>query len=261
MTEKEVVVVAGLGEVGRPLMYILSRSYNCAGIDIEPVELQDPCSVLHICYPFEIDRFVEVTAEYVKNLNPALTIVHSSVAPGTTREIQDRIGDARLAFSPVRGKHAHMEADMMRYRKFVASHRQESLMDALEHLGGAGFQTAVFPSPEIAELAKMLETTYLGVLIAWTQEMERLAARYDGSFNDVNRFIEEIDFLPSGTFPGVIGGHCVLPNIEILRSRMKSKFLDLVVESNTLKAKSRASAYEGETEDENRTDRIGVLGA
>lgn len=261
MTEKEVVVVAGLGEVGRPLMYILSRSYNCAGIDIEPVEIQAPCSVLHICYPFQIGRFAEVTAEYVHNLNPALTIVHSSVPPGTTREIEERIGDSPLAYSPVRGKHSHMETDMMRYRKYVAAHRQESLIDALEHLSGAGFRTAVFPSPEIAELAKLLETTYLGVLIAWTQEMERMAAHYDGAFSDVNRFVEEIDFLPSGTFPGVIGGHCVLPNIEILRSRMKSKFLDLVVESNALKANSTASTYEGETEDENRTDRIGILGA
>jgi len=115
--------------------------------------------------------------------------------------------------------------------------------------------------PELAELAKLLETTYLGVLIAWAQEMERLAAQYEGSFSDVNRFIEEIDFLPSHIFPGAIGGHCVLPNIELLRSRVESQFLDLVVESNALKQQAQSAVCTGAANDQDRTDRVGVLGA
>ncbi len=236
MAEEQLVVVAGLGEVGRPLMNILARTYACAGIDIDPVSIDGPVSVLHICYPFQIPSYVQTTADYMRRLRPGLTVIHTTVSPGTTRQVQDEIPDALLAFSPVRGKHVRMEQDMMRYKKFVAAPTPQAEAAALDHLHGAGFETGTFPSPEIAELAKLLETTYLGVLIAWAQEMERLAAQYNGSFDDVNRFVTEVDFLPAHVFPGVIGGHCVLPNIELLRSRVESPFLDLVVESNSLKA-------------------------
>ncbi len=261
MTEKELVVVVGLGEVGRPLLHILSRRFDCVGIDVEPVVIEAQCSVLHICYPYQIAGFVEVTAQYVHRMRPVLTIIHSSVPPGTTREIQKKIGDSWLAYSPVRGKHARMEEQMFQYRKFVAASRPDALQAALEHLGQVGFRTATFPSPELAELSKLLETTYLGVLIAWTQEMERLAAKYGGTFSDVNSFVEEVDYLPSNIFPGVIGGHCVLPNIDLLRTCVDSQFLDLVLESNLLKKQLPEAVCAGEVNHENRTDRIGVLGS
>jgi len=240
VAEREFAIVVGLGEVGRPLLNILARTYDCAGIDIEPVKIEAPVSVLHICYPFQIPRYVQTTTDYVRRLNPGLAILHSTLPPGTTQEVQNEVPDALVAFSPVRGKHVRMEQDMMRYRKFVAGTSPEATAVAASHLRGAGFEVATFRTPEIAEMAKLLETTYLGMLIAWTQEMERLASQYGGSFEDVNSFVKEVDFLPSHVFPGVIGGHCVLPNIELLRSRMESPFLNLIVESNSLKAHGSA---------------------
>jgi UDP-N-acetyl-D-mannosaminuronate dehydrogenase len=239
---KETVVVAGLGEVGSPLLRILSRSFDCTGIDVDPVHIEAPCSVLHICYPYQIDGFVPVTADYIRTLHPALTIIHTSVPPGTTRQVQEAMPEHLVAYSPVRGKHARMQDDMLHYSKFVAAPRQAALGAALEHLCGAGFRISTLPSPELAELAKLLETTYLGVLIAWTQEMERMAAQYGGTFNDVNSLVEEVAFLPSHIYPGIIGGHCVLPNIDLLRTRLDSKFLDVVVESNALKSQTLSAA-------------------
>jgi UDP-N-acetyl-D-mannosaminuronate dehydrogenase len=239
------VVVVGLGEVGRPLFQILSRTFDCVGIDIDPVAVDAPVSVMHICYPFPVPNFCQITADYIRMFAPALTIIHATVPPGTTREIESLVDDSPVAFSPVRGKHVRMEQDMMRYRKFVAAPTESALRAAQEHLSEAGFSTAIMPTPEVAELAKLLETTYLGVLIAWAQEMERLAVQYEGSFSDVNAFLEEIDFLPSHIFPGVIGGHCVLPNIDLLRSRVESDFLDLVVQSNLLKKQSQNEIFAG----------------
>lgn len=239
---KESVVVAGLGEVGRPLLRILSSTFDCTGIDIEPARVTAPCSVLHICYPYQIDGYVRVTADYIRSLQPSLTIIHTSVPPGTTRQVQEAVPDQLIAYSPVRGKHVRMQEEMLHYSKFVAAPRQPALGAALDHLSAAGFRTATLPSPELAELAKLLETTYLGVLIAWTQEMERMAAQYGGTFNDVNSLIEEVAFLPSHIYPGVIGGHCVLPNIDLLRARLDSKFLDLVVESNAQKSQMLSAA-------------------
>jgi UDP-N-acetyl-D-mannosaminuronate dehydrogenase len=235
VTKRGIVLVAGLGEVGKPLLRILSRTFDCIGVDLDPVDVSSSCAVLHVCYPFQIPDFVGTTADYVYKYSPKLTVINSTVAPGTTRKVQEAVGDYAVAYSPVRGKHVRMEQDMLRYQKFVSAPRGEVLQLALEHFCQAGFQTASFPTPELAELTKLLETTYLGVLIAWAQEIERLAAGYGGTFDDVNVFFKEVDFLPSHTFPGKIGGHCVLPNIAILRSQLKSTLLDWVVESDQQK--------------------------
>jgi UDP-N-acetyl-D-mannosaminuronate dehydrogenase len=234
VTPHSVVIVVGRGEVGRPLFDILNRRFECISVDIEPVEVESPCSVMHICYPFQIPDFIGATIRYIQKYQPDLTVIHSTVCPGTTRRIQEAVGEQAIAYSPVRGKHRRMESDMLRYKKFVAATRPAFLSKALDHLSQAGFKTATFPSPEVAELSKLVETTYLGVLVGWAQEVERFAARYGGTFEDVNAFIEEIDFLPSHVYPGHIGGHCVMPNIAILQRQFQSSFLDVVVESNKL---------------------------
>ena len=76
----EIVIVAGLGEVGNPLLEILSRSYECIGVDIAPVEVDRPCSVMHVCYPFQLPDFVGTTASYIEKYKPALTVINSTLA-------------------------------------------------------------------------------------------------------------------------------------------------------------------------------------
>jgi UDP-N-acetyl-D-mannosaminuronate dehydrogenase len=138
-----------------------------------------------------------------------------------------------------------MEADMLRYRKFVGADDPKVADAVIEHYAGAGFETGRFKSPEVGELSKLLETTWLGILVGWAQEVERLAEKYGATYDEVNAYIEEIDFLPH-VFPGIIGGHCVMPNIAILRSNLQSDFLDAIVKGNEIKAKRLKSATENE---------------
>jgi len=177
---------------------------------------------------------MSATVGYVEKYHPSFTIINSTVPPGTTRQIQARV-DPPVIYSPVRGKHARMQEDMLRYKKFVAGFHSDETELAMGHFSKAGFETAAFRTPEIAELSKLLETTWLGVLVGWSQEVERLAAQLGGSYEDVNSFLREIDFLPSHIFPGVIGGHCVMSNILLLREYFDSKYLDAVLESNQAK--------------------------
>ena len=235
MSEK-IVIVAGLGEVGRPLLRILNRTYQCVGIDVDPIEIDHPCSVLHVCYPFQIKDFVATTVNYINKYRPRLTVLNSTVPIGTTRSVQERV-QTPVVYSPVRGKHAKMEQDMLRYQKFVAARDSWSNQQAVEHFTEAGFKVATFSSPEAGELSKLLETTWLGILVGWAQEIERMAAQCSASYDEVNAFVKEIDYLPTNVFPGYIGGHCVMPNIALLRGRFASKFLEAVVESNESKEK------------------------
>ncbi len=244
----KIVIVAGLGEVGGPLLKILSRTYRCTGVDMAPVEINEPCSVLHACYPFNIPDFVGTTVAYIKKYRPELTIVNSTLRVGTVRQIQDRV-DTPVVYSPVRGKHAKMVEDMMHYQKFVAGFTPASSEQAAQHLAKAGFRVATFRSPEVGELSKLLETTWLGILIGWAQDVERMAAECGASYEEVNAFIQEVGFLPSNVFPGRIGGHCVMPNIGLLRDRFSSMFLDAVVESNRIKEQESSVPANGRSGD------------
>ena len=234
------VIVVGLGQVGKPLLELVERRYSAIGIDIEPVRGSATCGILHICFPFS-GKFVSAAVEYIKRYSPLLVIINSTVAPGTTRTIYSLTG-ASLAYSPVRGKHIRMKQDLMRYRKYVGGIDRESGARASEHFQSLGMKTKVLSSPETVELAKLTETTYFGVLIAWAQEVERYADQLHVDYEQVVSFYEEVPFFPPVTYvPGIIGGHCVMPNIRILQSVFRSGFLDAIVESNDTKiAQARA---------------------
>jgi UDP-N-acetyl-D-mannosaminuronate dehydrogenase len=235
----DVTIVVGLGEVGGPLCEILAQTYDCVGVDINPIHVARSCSVMHICIPFQVPDFIAAASGYVAKYQPRLTVINSTVAPGTTRAVAARSG-SQIVYSPVRGKHARMRNDMLRYRKFVGADDARAGELAIAHFAAAGFQTDCFSSSAAGEVAKLLETTWLGILVAWAQEAERIGLAHGASYGETYRFLEEIDFLPHAVTPGFIGGHCVMPNVEILRSQYRSPLLDAVVQSNTRKAQLRA---------------------
>jgi UDP-N-acetyl-D-mannosaminuronate dehydrogenase len=230
------VIVAGLGEVGRPLLELLSEHYKTIGIDIKPPEESvGKVDVLHVCYPFEIRDFVGETARYIDRFNPRLTIINSTVAVGTTRAVAERSG-AAVANSPVRGKHVRMLQEMRSYTKFVAAVDSADAKYAADHFKAAGLKTKILAAPEATELAKLTETTYFGLMIAWAQEIERYCDQTGQSYDEISSIYDEIPFFPTiKYFPGIIGGHCVMPNIEILRRFDDSPILRAIETSNRAK--------------------------
>jgi UDP-N-acetyl-D-mannosaminuronate dehydrogenase len=239
------VAVVGLGEVGRPLLKVVERAgHDVVGIDVGPVELPEPGSldILHICFPFEIDDFVGESQRYIELLEPRLTVINSTVSVGTTRSVYQRT-KSPLVHSPVRGKHVRMTEELLRYTKFIGPIDTAAGDTAAEHFGSLGMSTKTLASPEATELAKLSETTYFAVMIAWAQEVERLCDRIGVDYDEVVSIYEEIDFFPPVKyFPGVIGGHCVLPNIEILKEIDDSPILKAIRLSNAAKIERDAGS-------------------
>jgi UDP-N-acetyl-D-mannosaminuronate dehydrogenase len=235
------VVIVGLGEVGKPLLEIMKSRYQTFGVDINQPASVSQCDVMHICFPFKNNKFVGQVVEYIHEYRPALTVINSTVAPGTTRRIAVESGTPAVN-SPVRGKHVRMQQEMLRYTKFIGALDVVSGQRAVEHFEGAGMKTKLLSSPEASEIAKLTETTYFGLLIAWAQEVERYCTKLDANYDEVVSFYDEIKFFPPVKyFPGVIGGHCVMPNIAILRQQFSSSLLGAIVESNTFKQKTLSS--------------------
>jgi len=234
-----------MGEVGKPLFQLISEhsdTIDVVGVDIQPVPATGGCDVLHICYPFQIRDFVGEAARYIAHFKPALTVINSTVGVGTTRAIAERTGTP-VVNSPVRGKHVRMLEELRSYTKFVGALDAASGKAAARHFESIGMKVKVLSAPEATELAKLTETTYFGVMIAWAQELERYCDRAGQDYAEITSFYDEIKFFPPVKyFPGVIGGHCVMPNIDLLLKFTQSDMLEAIKASNDMKVERDASA-------------------
>ena len=57
------------------------------------------------------------------------------------------------------------------------------------------------------------------------------------SFQSARPWPTRLDFFPPVGFqPGYIGGHCVMPNLNLLEQVRRSPFIDLMRESNSRRA-------------------------
>lgn len=235
-------LVVGLGEVGGALAAVLDRIEPVLRHDLAPVEIKDPIDVMHFCIPFQSPgQFENAAISYIKRFNPKLTIINSTVLPGTTRSIMQKTG-APTAYSPVRGKHVRMQEDLLRYTKFVSGVTEEASAHAEAHFVRAGMKARRMGTVESLEVAKLAETSYFGVCIGFAQELNRYIERVGGNYGDAIGFFEEVDFLPRARyFPGFIGGHCVLPNLNLLLQVAPSSLFEAVLESNERRVHELAS--------------------
>lgn len=232
--EAKVTLVVGMGEVGRPLYAILRKQDpNVIGIDLETVSIDRPVGIMHVCFPFKSsEQFHGVVSDYASKYSPEVIVVNSTAVPGTTRAIESATGIS-CVYSPIRGKHTRMMDDLYVYVKYVAGTNVDATGRVQAQFLAAGLKSETISKPEALELSKLLETTYFGLLIAWAQEMNRFAETVGADYLEVGKFFGEIGYLPNVLFqPGVIGGHCVMPNIALLQQRFQSGFLDAVKNSN-----------------------------
>jgi UDP-N-acetyl-D-mannosaminuronate dehydrogenase len=239
-------LIVGVGEVGGALAEVLDRVEPVLRQDLEPREFKQPIGVMHLCIPYQSRaQFEDAAVEYIARLKPELVIVNSTVVPGTTRAIGERSG-AKMVYSPVRGKHVRMAQDLLRYDKFIAAASDDGAALAAAHFAAAGMKTRRVAKLETLELAKLAETSYFGVQIAFAQELNRYAERTGADYSEAIGFFEEIDFLPrTRYYPGFIGGHCVIPNLHLLKQIAASPLFDAILESNQRRAAELARETNG----------------
>ena len=211
-------LVIGLGEIGRTLLAILQETYPAWGRDIiEHFEGIQP-EIMHICFPYD-ERFTKSVLAYQEQYKPRYTVVHSTVPVGTCRLL-------RATHSPFRGKHYEMEKSMRNYVKFVGGIHAYAVGN---YLLRAGIPVYICEKSETTELAKLLETTYFGVVVEYAKAAERLCEKHDVPFSEaytlflktLNEGIEKYGF-NHPVMPVMvpikerIGGHCVLPNCDLI---------------------------------------------
>jgi UDP-N-acetyl-D-mannosaminuronate dehydrogenase len=99
----------------------------------------------------------------------------------------------------------------------------------------AGIKCIALKSPLETELSKLLETIYSAWMIIFFQEMHRISKHFGADFEIIASVIEQIHRVRLDRplwYPGVIGGHCLIPNTELLLKSYDSEFLRLILKSN-----------------------------
>ena len=118
-------LVVGLGEIGVPILKVVSKAFQTTGYDInqklmkqkEYNELiKNQTIFAHICIPFT-NKFVDSVLRIVQIHNPLAIIIHSTISPRTTETIQ-KLLDIPVIYSATRGVHKRMVKDLKRYTKF-----------------------------------------------------------------------------------------------------------------------------------------------
>ena len=241
--------VAGLGEIGSPILKLLSKKQITVGYDLDKILVNESklkkfqsmqTSFLHITIPVT-SKFDSNLLQLYKKFKPECIVIHSTIGPGTTERIQKKL-DVPLIYSPTRGVHKRMLKDIKRYTKFFAisknaPKKQWAIKTYSRKMKNFGVKTKQMSKPETLELAKILcDTSYLGWLINYSQITNVIAKTYDVNYDEMWLFSDEIHkFLGNRPkmHPGYIGGHCVIPNLNLINNET----LNLISKMNNRYAK------------------------
>ncbi len=247
-------VVAGIGEIGKSILKILSKDNIVVGFDLNP-DLMDKrkieryknlkTSFMHIAIPVT-GKFINDVLKLYKKFQPECIIIHSTIRPGTTKILQQKL-PIPVIYSATRGVHKRMIYDLKRYTKFFvispnAPRGKWACSQYVKLMKHCGVKTKKMSKPQTLELAKIIcDTSYLGWLINYAQLSNMIAIQHGADYDEMWSFSDEIqEFLGNRPkmYPGYIGGHCVIPNLDL----MHSDVLNLIKKMNTNYARRVSNA-------------------
>ena len=239
-------IIVGLGEIGKPILKLLSKKNIVVGFDLNH-DLMDQIkfekyknlktSFLHIAIP-GTDNLIDNVLKLYKKFQPECIVIHSTIRPGTTEKLQKKI-PIPVIYSATRGVHKRMIYDLKRYTKFFvisasAPRSKWASSRYVKVMKDCGIKTKKMSNPETLELAKIIcDTSYLGWLVNYAQLSNMIATEYGVDYDEMWDFSHEIHkFLGNRPkmFPGIIGGHCVIPNLDLIHNRS----LNIIKEMNDI---------------------------
>lgn len=230
----KVVVLGGMGDVGRALVTVLSSRNDVFVDDLfdktPDVEVID---FLHVCIPYS-DNFINAVAEKAFHYKTKSVIIHSTVPIGKTRKVMELVSPklkCSVFHAPVRGQHSDLEGGLRSFKMPVGGFGDPGAI--LSHLKSSGISCELWKKSEETELAKLLcLSRYLNTL-AWYENASDICSKYGidrqivykwtNSYNDgyynTNYSRENLQF-PNGN----VGGTCVMPVSKMLQEITGDEF-------------------------------------
>jgi len=247
------ILIVGFGDVGSALHKIIKNSGICgkSGLQIFDPHLEYRTNiydydVIHICIPYN-DKFKRNFLTIVEQFNSKVVIIESTVSIDCFENI-DLYKDRLWIYSPVRGTHPDMVYGLRHFVKFGAPIISKQLNDintfTIMYYDELGINFDIKTDYKALILGKLLSTSWYGMLIAFCNNIKQICEKNDISFEESYynwMLTDEIgqNYTKCGDgraksskiinrpvmTPGKIGGHCVMPNLEMIKEYMPEFYL------------------------------------
>lgn len=224
MKKKQEHLVIGIGQIGTAIASI----FQCDGIDKDQKADQKQYKYIHICFPYS-DSFIDQVKQYQDEYSPEYTILHSTVKPGTSN-LLDAVS------SPVLGIHPHLEEGIRTFTKFLGGEKASEVADEFRR---NGLKVYITDNSETTETMKILDTTFYGLCIEYTKEVKRVCKKnglpfemwtlWTNNYNEGYVKLGHPEYVRPNLVPIMksIGGHCVLPNTNLMETPFTKFIKDL----------------------------------
>ena len=237
--DKKNILIVGYGQIGKAIFKLYSpKKYNVYIKDIQLDNfLVNDIDIMNICIPYS-NNFIDIVKEYINNYNPKISIIHSTVLPGTTKKIKR----FDIAYSPIIGTHPDLFDSIKTFTKFVGANDKSSLKLVKIHFKSLKIKYKIFKNSETVETAKILSTLYYGMCISFHNDVdllckknnlpfEQVMTEWNTEYNKGYKLMNKSNVVrPILTSPnGKIGGHCIIKNAEIIKDYFDSKIVDYVL--------------------------------
>lgn len=236
----------GYGEIGSSL----GNLYIKNNIDIKIKDISQNknddfknINILNVCIPYlNPTQFFTPILNSIENTVVKLIIIHSSVTPGTTKEFMKHVKNIHVVHSPCRGVHPNLEKALLTFIKYVGSESDEAYDFAEKHFNKINIKTKKMTTTE-SELSKLISTSYYGMCIAFTNDVNKLCDKLECDFDNVmkewqtsyNDGYEKLNMphvkrpILYSSHDDKIGGHCVCENAKLLKKEYNCEFSDYIL--------------------------------
>ena len=185
-------------------------------------------NIVIICVPTPLDSERKPNLSFVKEAatslarhltKSTLVILESTVQPGTTRSLLAPLisqhsklkpEDFEVAYSPERIDPANKTWNLQNTPKIVAGLSAKGTILAKDFYSRFVDHVIVCESPEVAELAKLLENSFRYVNISFINEFSLFCRKMGVDIEQVIRLASSKPYGFMPFYPGVgVGGHCI----------------------------------------------------
>jgi hypothetical protein len=186
---EERIVIGYRGEIGSAItkifnatkgigvsdMYLPALVISPSGEHINEKEKADR-TIMHICIPY-IKDFTKTVIHYVDKYTPDIVIIHTTCAIGTTREINNLLGNSTtiVVHASVNCRHPNTEADIRKYDMFVGAMSEIAGNEACDYIERFGIVTYLCDTPESSEFNKIAGTEYCKTMVEFFGYLKKLA--------------------------------------------------------------------------------------
>lgn len=236
--------ILGIGEVGAAIKKIVEKKHRVFTKDRKNDFIKkQKIDVLHICIPYG-KQFMKIVIKAIKDHAPTLTIIESTVSPGTTDAIYKRT-KSPICHSPIRGVHPNLYQGIKTFIKYIGPTSRIAGKKAEKYYKNLGLKTEVFENARTTEIAKLMDTTYYGWNIIFQKEMNKICNKNKISFEETytkwnqtyNQGYKKLK-MPHvvrpvlKNYPGKIGGHCIISNCQILNETIADPISKIILKQN-----------------------------